>query len=134
MGWNLRASANSLALPGHNLFTTTYVLSEGTSSEGYYYIGRGFGDVAMVATSPWVWLNYNMLNADVKFALALDENGNRLSVEAAGFKSYKVRWAAYEQESVFLRSTFSSKFARRAAPANLAHDRRTDTPDNQARE
>lgn len=51
---------------GHNLTPTTYTLSKGVLTLGNYILGYGVTDKLTIATSPWLYADYNMYSAVVR--------------------------------------------------------------------
>ncbi len=100
------------AMPvGHNLFTTSYLMPSGRWTVGNYFLGAGVTPWMMVATSPWLLVNYNMFNLVLKFGTPNGNAINRFSFEASAFKTYTGMWNLYKQMSAWLRGTFTHRWS-----------------------
>lgn len=98
-------------LAGHNLFSTTYLLSKNQLSVGNYILGTGLSSWATLAMSPWLLINYNLVNADLKIGGPIGSDQNRVSFEILGFKSFPGYWFGFGgQESIMLRGNASHRF------------------------
>ncbi len=104
---HLVADESELAPFGHNVFTTSHILKSGQSTGGNYFFGYGLNDYLMVASSPWVWLNYGLANIELKVASLPVPDESRYSLEVIGFKDLGAHWTSYDQDSAFIRLTDS---------------------------
>lgn len=93
-------------LLGHNLDPTTEVLPAGTFMAGSYAVGYGISDHWMIATSPWMIVQYNMPMIDSKFSFPVGLGLLRqVSIEGMFFKTFPYGMNIYQQESTFDRIT-----------------------------
>lgn len=99
-------------LVGHNLTPTSYTLPAGETTVGTYAVGVGVTDNFMLATSPFIWLGYNMANIGGRVAVQTDSFIDRICLEGLYFNTLQMSFANYEQESLFGRLTATSHLGR----------------------
>ncbi len=92
---------------GHNVTATSYTLPKGHASVGNYFLAYGLTDEWMIATSPWLAINYNMPMIGLKFSSADSLVSSRLSLEVAYLKTYDYGLDWYHQESWLNRLTLT---------------------------
>jgi hypothetical protein len=71
---------------GHNMTPTTRTLRPGGWTVGSYAVVYGPSESIFIATSPWIWLNYNSANLHLKWA-PRTEGPNRFGIFASYFES-----------------------------------------------
>jgi hypothetical protein len=101
------ARAESMLI-GHNLTPTTYTLPKGRATVGSYAVGYGITDDWMAATSPWIWIGYQMAMMESRYRF-LHQDGFEVTLEGMYFKS--LSGSRYQQHSTFLRLTGSRRFS-----------------------
>jgi len=98
---NLFFICKIFALPtfGHNLSPTTHSLKENQVTFGSYLIGYGLTDHLLIATSPWIYSNYNMSNLALKYTNSLNDRWNYVS-QTIYFKTFNGFSNRYKMESI----------------------------------
>jgi hypothetical protein len=101
------------ALIGHNVSPTSYTLRQGTASLGSYAAAYGITDSWMIATSPWMIVNYNMPVISTRLALLGDTLLQRFALELSYFKTFQYGFNMYKQESLFARAVATHRASSR---------------------
>lgn len=63
-----RAESNDAIDIGHNLTPTTNMMPAGRWTVGNYAVAYAPSNSLFIATSPWIWVNYNSFNLHLKWA------------------------------------------------------------------
>src|SRR5258708_5194958 len=73
----------------HNLSGTTYMMAARECTIGAQIIGCGLNGRAFLATSAWMYGEYNMYVVSSRITLIEYENHDRFSVQASYFKTFQ---------------------------------------------
>jgi hypothetical protein len=87
---------------GHNLTPTTYTLKKGTMTAGNFMAGGGITDQFMLATSPWLYVSYNMPNIGARYRVPLNNFVRQGVLQAAYFKTSRFYPDQYQMEALSL--------------------------------
>ncbi len=110
----VQAAPNAMTI-GHNVSPTSYTLAADELTLGSYAVGYGITDNWMIATSPWMIVNYNMPMIATRFAFASDSVIHRFAIEFDYFKTFEYGFNLFKQESFFVRMVATHRFSKNYA-------------------
>jgi hypothetical protein len=79
---------------GHNLASSSETLPKGQVTAGSYALGYGVTDRFTIATSPWLYMGYNMNNMILRHSIPVNAD-NEIGQQLAYFDTYKTPTEAY---------------------------------------
>jgi hypothetical protein len=94
----LFASEKPVELIGHNLTPSIYTLQENQVTLGNYTFAYGVTDHVMLATSPWLYANYNMNSVLLRTRMEINET-EQWGVQLAYFKTQRIFPNIFEMEA-----------------------------------
>lgn len=98
-------------LIGHNLTPTTHTLAGGSVTAGNYLVAVGLTDNLFIATSPWMYVSYNMYSVGARYRYALDSLSD-LGLQVSYLKSSDEPPYLYQMEA----TNTSLSWGRRLTP------------------
>ncbi len=90
---------------GHNLTPTTSTLKKNVYSVGSYAMAFGLTDRFTIATSPWLYSEYNMYSAIGRYSLPFKDA--ELGTQLAYFKTDRMGSDFYQMEAVSVSTGYS---------------------------
>ena len=103
-----RAEVQNRTIFGHNLSPTTNTMNEGSWAIGSYALAYGYSDKVVLATSPWLYYNYNMTSAIVRYPVTKLRDWE-LRGQSAYFKTYSSSYEIYHMEALSQHLTLGKK-------------------------
>ncbi len=111
----IAAEDPKLTFFGHNLSSTTELMSAGQCTLGFVFAACGVSNKVTLGSSPWMYLDYKMYSLAVRGLISEDSDGDRWAWQVDYFKTFNKEYDStyatpYMMESVWNELLYSQKF------------------------